>query len=269
MEGRSLFEVAKEYLEKGYSIIPIEEGGKRPIIKWQEFQKRKASVDEAALWFSGSEASRRNIAICTGSASGVNVVDVDPRHGGAESATALGMRGHTVRTGGGGWHWYYRADVSSLPNSAGRLPGVDIRGDGGYVLAPPSRTKEVYRFEDAVIPRNTDLQPMPSEIRQRLSLDVAINGNQNTRQLTRPSPGTGSLCRPPLTFTSVREGGRNNAAAETAGRIISYYHPTYDNGFRFLVLWNIAYVVPPLDESELRATYDSIWRKHYRESGNI
>jgi hypothetical protein len=88
-----------------------------------------------------------NVAVRTGAVSGLVVVDVDPPHGGHDSLDAL-IAEHgplpptlTVGTGGGGRHLYFVHPGEPVANSAGsRLgPGLDVRGDSGYVLAPPSR----------------------------------------------------------------------------------------------------------------------------------
>jgi len=90
------------------------------------------------------------IGLVTGARSGLAVLDVDPRHGGSGSLDALrasvGVPATlTAQTGGGGQHLYFAiGDAQRVPNTAGRLPalgeaaGLDIRGEGGYVVAPPS-----------------------------------------------------------------------------------------------------------------------------------
>jgi hypothetical protein len=88
----------------------------------------------------------------TGKRSGWVVVDVDPEHGGYDSLMDLDERGHelpptaTIKTGGGGVHHYLNYPAGrEIRNSAGKLgPGLDIRGEGGYVLVPPSVTEEPY-----------------------------------------------------------------------------------------------------------------------------
>jgi hypothetical protein len=109
-----------------------------------------------------------NLAIATGPA-GLAVLDVDPEHGGLESLERLGRRGIDLpltleaRTGSGGRHLYYRRpDGIRIRNSAGRLgPGLDIRGEGGYVVAPPSLhasgrpytwVQETVELEPALLP---------------------------------------------------------------------------------------------------------------------
>lgn len=98
---------------------------------------------------------RGMLAIRTGVVSGLVVIDVDQRNGGHESMAQLITRGllpptSWVQTGSGGVHFYYRHPGGQLPNSQGRLgQGVDVRGDGGYVVAPPSihpKTGQPYQW---------------------------------------------------------------------------------------------------------------------------
>jgi hypothetical protein len=91
-----------------------------------------------------------NLGLASGRPSGVVVIDVDPPRG-ELSLTRLVDAGYelpetaTVRTGSGGTHLYYAAPGIPVGNTAGRLPGVglelpgvDLRAEGGYVVAPPS-----------------------------------------------------------------------------------------------------------------------------------
>ena len=85
-----------------------------------------------------------NLAIATGDP--VVVLDVDPRHGGDESFRDLEQEHGklpvtvVVKTGGGGWHhWFRPPDGIEIRNSEGVVgPGLDVRGVGGYALVPPS-----------------------------------------------------------------------------------------------------------------------------------
>lgn len=94
-----------------------------------------------------------NLGILTGPASGVWVLDVDPRHGGDRALAELEAQfgrlptTHTVRTGSGGWHLYFTLPVDFTPRNGNRLPvGLDVRGAGGQVVAPGSVTG-VGRYE--------------------------------------------------------------------------------------------------------------------------
>jgi len=90
------------------------------------------------------------LAIRTGRVSGLVVVDVDPRSGGVETHNALQDAGFlpgtlSADTASGGWHLYY-----AHPGGQSRIkelgPGVDVKADGGYVLAPPSRSSTGGRY---------------------------------------------------------------------------------------------------------------------------
>ena len=116
-----------------------------------------------------------NVAIRTGALSGFVVLDVDPGHGGDATLKALLAEhgplpaGLVVRTGSGGRHFYFAHPGGVVRNDTGRRlgPGLDIRGDGGYVIAPPSRhaNGELYRWEG---PERAGLPTLPDWIAARL-----------------------------------------------------------------------------------------------------
>ena len=88
------------------------------------------------------------LAIRTGTASGLCVIDIDPRNGG-QLDRALMTPTATVATGGGGWHLYYRHPRGPTVTKLRDRPGVDVKADGGYVVAPPSihpATGQRYRW---------------------------------------------------------------------------------------------------------------------------
>jgi hypothetical protein len=163
-------EAALDYYDRGLMPIPVHrviahrEGkpicscgardgcaspGKHPTMAWSQFQKRRPPREEVAEWWSGDRA-RYGVGILTGSASGnifVLDVDVGPGKDGDDSLRALQLAHDDlpetaeVKTGGGGLHLYFRAPpgVAVVRNSASKLgPGLDIRGEGGFVVAPPS-----------------------------------------------------------------------------------------------------------------------------------
>ena len=91
-----------------------------------------------------------NWAIATGGK--LVVIDIDPRNGGNETLAKLEAESgpqhcrHIVRTGGDGLHWYLSTPV---PIRCGKLgPGVDVKGEGGYVIAPGSNhiSGDSYKF---------------------------------------------------------------------------------------------------------------------------
>ncbi|WP_328999438.1 bifunctional DNA primase/polymerase [Kribbella sp. NBC_00709] len=99
------------------------------------------------------------LAVRTGAASGLVVVDVDPAHGGADSLADL-VTGQLVPrtlwvvTGSFGQHLYYRHPGREIPSRPmPNRPGIDIKADGGYVVLPPSihhRTHQPYRWSEGL-----------------------------------------------------------------------------------------------------------------------
>jgi hypothetical protein len=125
--------------------------GKHPTVA-RGLHAATTDQDIARSWWQRQPDA--NVAIRTGRESGLVVVDVDPDHGGMHSLRALVDThgklpdGPRVRTGSGGCHVYFRHPGYPVQNSAGtRLGvGVDVRGDGGYVIAPPSRHRSLHSY---------------------------------------------------------------------------------------------------------------------------
>jgi hypothetical protein len=130
---------------------------------------RSATVDHHQIeqwWRRWPDA---NVAIRTGAPSGLVVLDIDPRHGGDDTLARLEHdhgplpAGRRVATGGGGLHLYLCHPGGTVRNHAGRLgPGVDLRGDGGYILAPPSRHASGSTY--TLLPGNRCLPDLPGWI---------------------------------------------------------------------------------------------------------
>jgi Bifunctional DNA primase/polymerase, N-terminal len=147
-----LADAAAGYCEAGWSIVPCRVTGKRALVRWKPWQQAPADAEQLAIWW--RRWPKANLAVITGRVSGIVVVDVDPRHGGDRALAGL-EREHgdlpwraVVETPSGGWHVYLRHPGGRVPNSAGRLGvGVDVRGDGGLALLPPSRRHgDAYRW---------------------------------------------------------------------------------------------------------------------------
>ena len=161
---------AQAYLARGWSVLPVEPGGKRPLIAWRGLQSRRAAAADVEHWF--ERWPMANVAIVTGRLSRLVVRDVDPRHGGAESLAALeqeyGPLPATIEalTGGGGRHLYFRHPGSRTPNRVGIRPGIDLRGDGGCVVAPPSvhASGRRYAWRAGRAPGELAAAPLPGSL---------------------------------------------------------------------------------------------------------
>ena len=216
-----------------------------------------ASNDAAAVqrwWDSWPNA---NVAAATGGDVGYIVLDVDPDHGGIESLLDLESKHGplpltpTVRTGGGGSHYWFRAPLgTSIRNSAGRLgPGLDVRAEGGYVLLPPSLHASGGRYEwlaDAHI-RDVSIAEIPPWL-----LDLLTE----PKHPTAASPIEGIIA----------EGQRNHALASLAGSMRNRGMEEASIAAA-LIEENTSKCVPPLPESEVRAIANSVAR--YQPSADV
>jgi hypothetical protein len=135
-----LIEAAVEYAGRGLPVFPC--NGKLPRTE-HGFQDASTDTEAVLAWW--TRWPEANIGIPTGAASGLVVLDVDVQHGGAGALAELERkhgklpRAPEVLTGGGGKHLYFAHPGREVRNSAGKLgPGLDVRADGGYVIAPPS-----------------------------------------------------------------------------------------------------------------------------------
>jgi len=137
---------AKHYRnDLGYSVIPVGKD-KKPLLKsWLEYQTRRATDEELESWWAEEGAQ---IGIVTGSLSNLSVVDIDSADGERNLLLVAPdiLGGPMVRTPRGGKHLYF-AYTAGVRNKAGTIPGTDLRGEGGYVVAPPSTGSNGKRYE--------------------------------------------------------------------------------------------------------------------------
>jgi putative DNA primase/helicase len=190
-----------------------------------------------------------NVGIATGDASGVVVLDVDADTGGEQTLANLEARFErlpdtwAVLSGGGGAHFYFRMPGSDVRNSAGSVgPGIDVRGNGGYVIAPPSLHKSgaIYRWSTALHPKDVPLADVPAWLLDRMVPKGMAAG-------AAPLPA------------AIKEGMRNTWLASAAGTMRR-------RGFcedaiaAALLIENRHRCVPPLDDREVRRIARSIDR---------
>jgi hypothetical protein len=151
---------ARRLRDIGLSVFPIPVGTKTPVIAWKPYQDRLATDDELAAWFSDGPS---NLGIVTGALSGVVVIDMDNER----ARYYLLRHRHLPRTPWHtqtprGWHLWFAhpgfpiANRSGLQTEFGRL-SIDLRGDGGYVLAGGSLHPSGTVYRTSVHPPRPDL----------------------------------------------------------------------------------------------------------------
>jgi hypothetical protein len=137
------------YAERGIPVFPCKPGGKEPLTR-NGFKDATTDRSKIHAWWNAHPLA--NIGVPTGERSGLLVVDVDHPAGldalEAEHGELPATRTHS--TGSGGTHHLYRYPVGErFGNSSGDLPdGLDIRGEGGYIVAPPSVFTRPYTVLD-------------------------------------------------------------------------------------------------------------------------
>ena len=136
MDVSATLQAARYYLMKGFSVIPILHRGKKPAIPWKEYQQRPPTDEELVQWF--GNGAKNNIGIVTGPVSGLAVVDLDSDRAFAFAKEKNLSPTPTVKTGRG-FHVYCKTkDGVRNFQQRDNLPDIDLRADGGYVVAPPS-----------------------------------------------------------------------------------------------------------------------------------
>lgn len=254
MTSKAMYLAALQYLKLHWSIIPIKAREKRPAIKWAEFEKRRANEDEVKGWF--QHIPDANIGIVTGSISGLVVLDVDVGQGGDKSLAQweqqYGLLPRTVEvvSGGGGRHLYFKHPGATLHNRVGLASGIDLRGDGGCIVAPPSihPSGNVYQWLKGHEPGNMALADMPNWLDSLVGAKATGSGHslQYWRSVIRES---------------VPKGERNNTLASLAGHLL--WHGVDGEVVQELLLsWNQVRCQPPLKVEEVVRTVQSIMRTH-------
>jgi hypothetical protein len=189
---------------------------------------------------------------------GLVVVDVDPNKGGNDTMRDLvskhGKLPPTWRviTGGGGRHVYFRDSTGNIRSGTEVLgPGVDIRANGGSVIAPPSTHKSggQYRWEDGRCPEDLPLADAPAWL---------------VYELTKPKASTLSPAAwRELAGKVVGEGGRNMSITRLSGHLLRrYVDPVVV--LQLMVGWNAAYCQPPLAGDEVAKIVRSITEREVR-----
>jgi len=147
MGNSKMLTAALYYLNTlNYSVIPVGKD-KKPLIKWEGYQKTKATEDEVKAWF--DKWPEANIGIVTGMVSDLAVIDIDTQEGMEAIQEYLPdtMVAPICTTPKGGRHIYFRCPDAKLANNARVIPGCDLRANGGYVVAPPSVNGEGKGYE--------------------------------------------------------------------------------------------------------------------------
>ncbi len=168
-----------------FSVIPIRPD-KIPFIKWQKYQRVLPTEKEIEQWW--TKWTDANIGIVAGKVSNLVVIDVDTEEGKKSiSKYIFDSREFPVcSTPAGGQHFYFRYPENvDLRNNCKTVPGCDLRAEGGYIVAPPSKGENGKRYQ--WLPHldisKVGISPLPAAYIKYISnMNSIIKGCNNSAQ---------------------------------------------------------------------------------------
>ncbi len=244
-------DAALEYIEQDFSIIPVERITKKPLIStWKEYQKRIPTADEVESWW--EKWPDANVAIITGEISNLVVVDADGDIGSQWVNDHCQKTTVYVQTRENRFHAFYTYPYGTpIGNRVKFVPEVDIRGEGGYVVAPPSVHEFGHNYEFIFLGDGFDDLPEFEPLNGTAKAIDAAAGNLNIN--------LSEIKSSPIN-KGVEKGSRNNTLASLAGQWFGK-GLDYDEAEELAIAWNKKNS-PPLGEKELRKTIRSIYKTH-------
>ena len=245
-----ILKAALKYLGMGYSVIPVKRETKRPLIDtWKEFQSVRPTEEQIRGWWAWWPEA--NVAIITGSISGIVVVDLDRDLSPMEllewqSKFSVGET-FTVKTQRG-WHVYFKHPGFDVRNRA-KIDGyIDARQDGGYVVAPPSIHESGFQYK---IGLDYPLADMPKPLIKFL-MDARVD--------------VGKVLASQEVF---EEGGRRVAMMSLAGKYLKRGWSA-EEVFDALLGVNLRKCNPPLKAEQIKDVVEDIYKAETRQiSGKV
>lgn len=247
--NNSCMDAALEYLDMGFSVIPVNRFGKKPYLsEWKPYQTQLPTTDEIEAWW--TQWPDANVAIITGNLSGLFVVDADGPIGIQYMTDNLPKTTVYSNTGKGVHAFFRMPEHSILRNRVKISTEVDVRGEGGYVVAAPSIHENGNHYTWVFLLGGWDDLPVYQPP------TASINKTSGNLNLDLSRIKTSPVNQP------VAKGSRNHTLAQLAGKWIN--SGLDDAEIEILAKsWNNGNN-PPLGAKELSTTLDSVKKTHTR-----
>lgn len=222
------------YLKNGLSVFPTK--GKKPLVKWEPFQKEHPTEDQVNEWW--DKWPDADIACATGAVSNLIVVDVDGGEVPQLPPTAVS------ETSPGHYQYFFKHPGFPVQNSAKVVAlNIDIRGDGGFCVLPPSNHfdkdgKEDFTYTWLIPPKEGGFAELPKWILEKVKVKKPLS------EIVNGAP----------------KGERNTDTASLVGSLLTKY-PQKDWEsicWPLVKSWNTTNNTPPLEEKELFSVFQSI-----------
>lgn len=267
-----------------YGLVPIPALNKHPTIKWKPFIQTPPSKQDIINWFANPNTNNQHnqhnqqnthspqLMLITSRTTNLAIVDIDVKilnpldpHLIIQKLQLNDQAPLLSKTPSGGIHvWCQFPKHINLPNSVQRLhPQIDIRGEHGLIVAPPSKHYEFLPpYDDVQLLRTKleNLTPFPQTL-----LNALRKAPHNTTNTPSKSKFTEEEWVQILT-QGVSFGSRNTTAAQIIGKLTHMFTKSFPNTpltthvpliWEFTCFWNQKND-PPLSEDELVTTFKSI-----------
>lgn len=284
------------YHDIGFSTIPLRAKDKKPFMAWLKYQETRATPEEINLWT--KKYKNNNVAILTGMISGIIVLDID----GEEGWQYLKEHGYSLpvtpraQSSPGKAHIYFQHPGGSVRTKVNTTLKIDVKGDGGYVVAPPSihPSGSQYIWIEGFSPKDVPLAPAPQWLLDfiktnaaspALSSPVEIGGSIPTltsgarEAVLESKPGVSGItletapknAGPDLEETDweanclggVGDGERNVTCVKLAGKWIGM-NIAPKAVYQMLLNWN-QMNRPPMPDAEVKQVLESVLRRETRK----
>lgn len=246
----SMLEAAIGYINRGFSVMPLRPDDKRPLMaSWKDLQNNRMSIGDAQGYW--RETPNANVGIITGKISGITVLDVDGDRG-VDAMRGAGIKPPSQTTAvmtPNGYHYWYEYN-ETLKQGAGFLDHIDVRNEGGYVVAPPSVVDgKKYTFG--------------REVEELLSWDDPPEVLWNRSKAESDAYGKVTGTSPEIAdalVSGVSQGNRDMMAARIAGLYRKFNMPKSHT--RTMLLDFAGKCDPPLPESDIDRVMNSIYSSY-------
>ena len=252
---QEMYEQAIAYADRGWSVFPVRD--KRPLIAWKDGSSSEREDIDSMPWDGAT-----GVGVDCGK-SGLVVIDVDDVNAIPVLAESLGWdptddETAIARTGRGGYHIYYQAGEKAVRNSASKVvPGIDVRGDGGYVVLPPSVHETGRKYEWST--PHTTLRPIPEKMVELFNYREEPTPAAPAPAVSHEKWGLAALAAEAHEVEASQPGRRNDQLNTSAFRIFGIVKGGHlDEAIARLRLHNAGLHVG-LSADEIKGTLDSAW----------
>ena len=270
-----MINIALSYLNLGWVPVPMRPQtsffrDKKPYIKWKKYQSERPTKKDIKEWWSKWPGA--GIGIVTGKISGIVAIDFDGEGAQYLYREKIGNRPGTISFSSRPGHeqdLYKYPEERDIKNITGLMKGVDIRGEGGLIVVPPTKHwsgsdytwGNINPLEDSL----TDLLELPLEL-----LDLILSWNSVGTNKKPPAAPSASKIKTEMPdwmielSKGVSRGERNAAAARVCGWYLRYFRGDIVITRLSMEGWN-SKNDPPLDAPELERVITKISKRHGKD----